>query len=90
MIIKAMEIAEAVESAVFDEGVMANAKMLMALHTIGADEETFTKAIFVYSALLSATVGDRVTKVLVNENDFDKMLSEIEEFQELEKGVFGE
>jgi predicted esterase len=90
MIIKAMEIAEAVEGAVFDEGVMANAKMLMALHTMGADEETFMKAIFAYSAMLSATVGDKVTKVLISENDFDKMLNEIQEFQELEKGVLGE
>lgn len=90
MIIKAMEIAEAVESAVFDEGVRANAQMLLALHEMKADNETFIKAIFAYSAMLSATVGDKVTKILLTENDFDKMLNEIEEFQELEKGVLGE
>ncbi len=90
MIIKAMEIAQAVEASVFDENVRGQAQMLLALHEMKADNETFIKAIFAYSACLASVCGDKVTKVLLDENDFDKMLNEIEEFQELEKGVLGE
>lgn len=90
MIIKAMEVANAVEESVFDERVMAQAQMILALHQMGVDEQTFTKAIFVYSALLSATVGDKVTKILLDENDFDKMLEEINEFDNLAENILGE
>lgn len=90
MIIKAMEIAEAVEQSVFDEKVIAQAEMLLAIHTMGADEQTFKKALFIYSALLSATAGDKITKILLDENDFDKMLEEIEEFEKMKQDVLGE
>lgn len=90
MIIKAMEIAEAVEQSVFDEKVISQAEMLLAIHTMGADEQTFKKALFIYSAMLSATVGDKVTKILLDENDFDKMLEEINEFDTLAENILGE
>lgn len=90
MIIKAMEIAEAVESAVFDETVKAQAQMLVAFHTMGADEASFMKALFAYSALLSATTGDKVAKVLISENDFDTMIDEIKEYSEIAEGIINE
>lgn len=90
MIIKAMEIANAVEQSVFDDKVISQAEMLLAIHTMGADEQTFKKALFIYSAMLSATVGDKVTKILLDESDFDLMLEEIEEFDKMKADVLGE
>lgn len=90
MIIKAMEISEAVQEAVFDEAVKGQAMMLVALNEMGADKDTFMKALFAYSALLSATVGDKVTKILLSEEDLETMLNEINEFADLTDSVLGE
>lgn len=90
MIIKAMEVAEAVQQSVFDDKVIAQAEMLMAIHTMGEDESTFKKALFIYSAMLASVVGDKVTKILLDENDFDKMLEEINEFDTLAENILGE
>lgn len=90
MIIKAMEVAQAVEQSVFDEKVLAQAEMLLAIHTMGEDEQTFKKALFIYSAMLASVVGDKVTRILLDENDFDKMLEEIEEFDKIKTDVLGE
>lgn len=90
MIIKAMEIAQAVEQSVFDDKVIAQAEMLMAIHHMGEDENTFKKALFIYSAMLASVVGDKVTRILLDENDFDKMLEEIEEFDKMKQDILGE
>jgi len=90
MIIKAMEISKAVEESVFDEKVIAQAELLLGIHLMGADEQTFKKALFIYSAQLSATAGDKITKVLMSESDFDKMIEEITEFDNLAESILGE
>lgn len=86
---KALEIQQATHEAVFDERIMAQAQMLLAVSQMNPDKETMTKLIFSYSASLSATVASNVTKVLLSEEEFDAMVNEISEFEQISESVFG-
>lgn len=87
---KALEIQEATHAAVFDERVMAQAQMLLAVSQMNPDTETMTKIIFGYSSMLAATVANNVTQVLMTEQEFEQMVNEINEFQEIAESVLGD
>ena len=87
---KALEIQEATHAAVFDERVMTQAQMLLAVSQMNPDTETMTKIIFGYSSMLAATVANNVTQVLMTEQEFEQMVNEINEFQEITESVLGD
>lgn len=87
---KALEIQEATHAAVFDERIMAQAQMILSVSQMNPDTETMTKLIFSYSSMLAAMVANNVTQVLMTEQEFEQMINEINEFQEIAESVLGD
>jgi Ni/Fe-hydrogenase subunit HybB-like protein len=82
----AMAIQEATHDAVMDDSVMAMASAMY--H--GKDEmtsEEFAKAMFIYSAHLSALTATLVTSVCLTESEIDEMMNTIKEFDLLGKDI---
>jgi hypothetical protein len=90
-IVTAIRIQQATSESLHDETVMDTARALMLTLTgneMPSDEAIH--ALFTYSALLSANVATRITSVLLTESQFDSMCQEIQEFDDMEKGVLGD
>lgn len=87
---KALQIQEAAHAAVFDERIMAQAQMILSVSQMNPDSETMTKLIFSYSSLLASMTASNVTQVLLTEEEFEKMVNEINEFQEIAESVLGD
>ena len=86
MLSTAMAIQEATQEAVMDDSVMAMASAMY--H--GKDEMTpdeFAKAMFVYSAHLSALTATLVTTVCLTETELDEMMNTIKEFDKIGKDI---
>ena len=86
MLATALAIQEATQDAVHDEETMA-----MAAHIFHSrnemDSEDFAKALFMYSAHLSAMTATLVTHVCLTESQLDEMMSSIKEFDQLGKDI---
>jgi hypothetical protein len=87
---KALQIQEATQKAIFDERIMAQAEMLLAMSQMNPDRETMTKVIFAYSAALASCVASNVVEVTMDADEFDKMVNEIRELDEISESVFGD
>lgn len=86
MISTALAIQEATQDAVMDESVMVMASSMY--HN--KDEmttEDFAKALFMYSAHLSALTASLVTSACLTESQLDEMISVIKEFEALGKDI---
>jgi len=84
MIVTAIKLQEATKEAVHDPMMMEMAANLFQARNIVSDDE-FAKALYDYSALLSALTTTLATNVLLTEEQMDAMVAEIKEFDQLGK-----
>ena len=80
----ALAVAEASQKAIHDELVIDMARDILDAKEF-LDREQMMKALFQYSATLTAITANLVTKVLLTEEQMNAMLDELGEFEELGK-----
>lgn len=86
MISTALAIQEATQEAVMDNSVMSMASA-MYHNKDEMSTEDFAKALFIYSAHLSALTATLVTSVCLTESQIDEMMNTIKEFDNLGKDI---
>jgi hypothetical protein len=86
MIVTAIKLQETTKEAVHDPMVMEMAAHLFHARNV-MDDEDFAKALYQYSAMLSALTTTLATTVLLTEEEIDTMASEIKEFEQLGKDI---
>jgi len=86
MISTALAIQEATKNAVHDEEVMGMASAIFH-HRHELDEEDFIKAMFMYSAHLSAMTATLVTHACLTESQLNDMLETIKEMETMGKDI---
>jgi transcriptional regulator of NAD metabolism len=86
MISTALAIQEATKNAVHDEEVMGMASAIFH-HRHELDEEDFIKAMFMYSAHLSAMTATLVTHACLTETQINDMLETIKEMETMGKDI---
>lgn len=86
MLATAIALQQATQEAVHDEEVMDMASALYH-HREEMTGEEFARALFVYSAHLSALTSTLVTHTLLTESQLDEMMSSIKEFDLLGKEI---
>ena len=89
MLSTAIELLDATKSSIFDEDIMA---MAGELHTRRNElpDEIFAKYIFMYSSALSAKVADRITKILLTEQEMSDLCATIDEMDNLSETILEE
>jgi collagenase-like PrtC family protease len=86
MIATAIALQETSKDAVFDETSMMMASALFhGRHEM--DDEDFQKAIFMYSAHLSAVATTLATNVLLTKEQVDEMINTIQEMETMGKDI---
>jgi collagenase-like PrtC family protease len=86
MIATAIALQETSKDAVFDETSMMMASALFhGRHEM--DDEEFQKAIFMYSAHLSAVATTLATNVLLTKEQVDEMINTIQEMETMGKDI---
>ena len=86
MIATAIALQETSKEAVFDEtSVMMASALFHGRHEM--DDEEFQKAIFIYSAHLSAVATTLATNVLLTKEQVDEMINTIKEMEDMGKDV---
>ena len=86
MIATAIALQETSKDAVFDETSMMMASALFhGRHEM--DDEQFQKAIFMYSAHISAVATTLATNVLLTKEQVDEMINTIQEMEDMGKDV---
>ena len=86
MISTALAIQEATKNAVHDEEVMGMASAIFH-HRHELDEEDFIKAMYMYSAHLSAMTATLVTHACLTESQINDMLETIKEMETMGKDI---
>lgn len=86
MLSTALAIQEATQEAVMDDSVMSMASA-MYQNKNEMTSEDFAKALFIYSAHLSALTATLVTSACLTESQLDEMMNTIKEFDSLEKDI---
>ncbi len=86
MLATAIPLQQATAEAVHDEEVMDMASALYH-HRGDMTGEEFARALFIYSAHLSALTSTLVTHTLLTESQIDEMMSSINEFETLGKDI---
>ena len=86
MLATALAIQEATHEAVMDNSVMSMASA-MYHNKDEMSTEDFAKALFMYSAHLSALTATLVTSVCLTENQINEMMDTINEFSSLGKDI---
>jgi transcriptional regulator of NAD metabolism len=86
MISTALAIQEATRDAVHDEEVMGMASAIFH-HRHELDEEEFIKAMYMYSAHLSAMTATLVTHACLTESQINDMLETIKEMEAMGKDI---
>jgi hypothetical protein len=86
MLSTALAIQEATQEAVMDNSVMSMASA-MYHNKDEMSTEDFAKALFIYSAHLSALTATLVTSVCLTETQIDEMMNTIKEFDSLGKDI---
>jgi hypothetical protein len=82
----ALAIQGATKEAMYSEYVMEHARDFVEA-LVGEVNDQQIKLLFKYSSVLSAAVASKLTEVLMTESDFNSMMSEINEFEEISKTV---
>jgi hypothetical protein len=82
----ALALASACKEAVYDNEVREGAMEMFIELGIYPSEETI-KALFKYSALLTANTATRITSVLMPVSEFNSMMSEVNEMEKLMGGL---
>lgn len=86
MLSTALAIQTATQEAVMDDGIMDFASMIYHNRNEMSSEE-FAKAMFHYSASLSALTATLVTSACLTENQLGEMMDTIKEFEALGKDI---
>ena len=86
MISTALAIQEATKNAVHDEEVMGMASAIFH-HRHELDEEDFIKAMYMYSAHLSAMTATLVTHACLTQSQLNDMLETIKEMEAMGKDI---
>ena len=86
MISTALAIQEATRDAVHDEEVMGMASAIFH-HRHELDEEDFIKAMYMYSAHLSAMTATLVTHACLTQSQINDMLETIKEMEAMGKDI---
>lgn len=86
MLSTALAIQEATQEAVMDNSVMSMASA-MYHNKDEMSTEDFAKALFIYSAHLSALTATLVTSVCLTKTQIDEMMNTIKEFDSLGKDI---
>ena len=86
MISTAIALQQATQEAVHDEEVMGIASMIFHGRNEMSEDE-FAKAMFMYSAHLSALTATLVTHVCLTESEINEMMDTIKEFDSLGKDI---
>ena len=86
MISTALAIQEATRDAVHDEEVMGMASAIFH-HRHELDEEEFIKAMYMYSAHLSAMTATLVTHACLTQSQLNDMLETIKEMEAMGKDI---
>ena len=86
MLSTALAIQEATQEAVMDNSVMSMASA-MYHNKDEMSTEDFAKALFIYSAHLSALTATLVTSVCLTETQIDEMMNTIKEFDSLNSTI---
>ena len=86
MLATAIALQQATQEAVHDEDVIEMARALYEQKD-NLHGDDFIKAIYMYSAHLSALTATLATHVLLTENQIDEMMNSIREFDELGKEI---
>jgi len=84
MISTALAIQDATRNAIFDNETMYMVKEIIESKDM-LDEESLTKALFQYSAHLTALTATLVTSICLTREQLDAMVDTIKEFDQLEK-----
>ena len=86
MIATALALQETSKEAVFDEtSVMMASALFHGRHEM--DDDDFQKAIFMYSAHLSAVATTLATNVLLTKTQLDEMITTINEMESMGKDI---
>lgn len=86
MIATALAIQEATQEAVMDDSVMSMASA-MYHNKNEMTEEDFAKALFMYSAHLSALTATLVTSACLTQSQLDEMIDTIKEMESMGKDI---
>ena len=86
MIATALALQEATREAVHDESCMELASALFHMRNTLEDEE-FMKALYMYSAHLSAVTTTLATSVLLTESQINEMMDTIKEMESMGKDI---
>ena len=89
MLSTAIEILDVTKESIFDEDIMGLAGELHTRRNELSDE-TFAKYLFMYSAALSSKVADRVTRVLLTEQQMSDLVATIDEMDNLAETILEE
>ncbi len=89
MLSTAIEILDVTKESIFDEDIMGLAGELHTRRNELSDE-TFAKYLFMYSAALSSKVADRVTRVLLTEQQMSDLVATMDEMDNLTETILEE
>jgi hypothetical protein len=84
MISTAIAIQDATKDAIFDNSTISMVKEIIESRNM-LDEDSLTRALFQYSAHLTALTATLVTSVCLTREQLDSMVDTIKEFDKLEK-----
>jgi hypothetical protein len=84
MISTALAIQDATKDAIFDSSTISMVKEIIESRNM-LDEDALTRALFQYSAHLTALTATLVTSVCLTREQLDSMVDTIKEFDKLEK-----
>ena len=84
MISTALAIQDATKEAIFDNSTISMVKEIIDSRDM-LDEDSLTRALFQYSAHLTALTATLVTSVCLTGEQLDAMVDTIKEFDQLEK-----
>jgi hypothetical protein len=84
MISTALAIQDATKDAIFDSSTISMVKEIIESRNM-LDEDSLTRALFQYSAHLTALTATLVTSICLTREQLDSMVDTIKEFDKLEK-----
>ena len=84
MIYTALAIQDATRDAIFDNETVSMVKEIIESRNM-LDEDALTRALFQYSAHLTALTATLVTSICLTREQLDAMVDTIKEFDQLEK-----
>jgi hypothetical protein len=89
MLSTAMELLDATKESIFDDEIMGLAGEL---HTRRNElpDEVYAKYLFMYSAALSSKVADKVTRILLTEEQMSVLCDTIDEMENLTETILEE